>query len=190
MLKSTPVMVFALALAACSDAFGPRSSSELARQLDEARDGIALVTDSVAYAATRVEDGSSLPRYAFRVIARYTNRTNGPVYLARCYPDSPTPIYDVVEARQPEQSAVAYSPFWGCVGHDRQIGVAPGASRVDTLVITGPNASKSGMSQGIGATEGAFRLVYGAQACRGDGACPIASAVLRYSNEFRVTVSR
>jgi hypothetical protein len=126
--------------------------------------------------------------YAFTLVAQYANRSAAPVYLYRCFPDSPQPIYNVhlVGASEPLESA--YDPGWGCVGHENQIVVQPGAIRVDTLRITGPTAwERSG--EPIGKLEGRYRLEYQAQSCPQESGCLLPDSG-RLSNEFDVRLRR
>ena len=127
--------------------------------------------DSASYVAASSGVGQ-LEGAEFRVIARFRNPTTDTLYLARCYPDSKHPVYGVVavDSGGPES---AYGPFWACVGHDRQFAVAPGVYRIDTLLISGPNAWDGRTKVARGVLEGRFRLYYEVQTCRGDGACRV-----------------
>lgn len=143
-----------------------------------------FVVDSGVYTATGGRSPSGT--WQFTVVARFTNPTTDTLYLARCMPESPQPRYQVDPADLlPERAA--YSPVWACVGHDRQFGLAPGQSRTDTIVLTGPNIWDGRSGAPEGRFEGSFRLSYHLQACRGDGACRLAgSDALRQSLPFRV----
>ena len=190
MLKRTLCLLAALLMAGCDSLTSPGGDGELSRLLALARNGTSLSTDSAAYTAARITNGASLLQYGFTAVVRYTNPTDETIYLARCYGDTPYPIYGVVPAQDPDGTLAAYNPMWACVGHDQQIAVAPRTTRVDTLRLVGPSVFASGASAGQGVTEGVFRLMYTPQRCRGDGACPIADPLLRFSNEFRVTAKR
>ncbi len=150
----------------------------------EAPQGGVLTTDATSYEARSLS--SVQGRWAFNVVVRYTNPTAQPIYLARCYPNSPQPIYGVQLTDGSNAEGAAYSLAWACVGHDKQILVAPGATRVDTLTLGGPNASDGVTGRFYGALTGRFRIFYDPQGCTGDGACRIMTDSLRYSNEFRV----
>jgi hypothetical protein len=149
-------------------------------------------TDSVAYTATLLGGEGSYRTYAVRVVARYTNRTPGPVYLARCYPSSPTPIYGlglVGDTTGGGTWGSAFNPAWGCVGHENPIEVAAGSTRTDTLILRAPNAW-DGVTKGpFGRLDGRLRLAYGVQTCRPEAQCrlPADSGV---SNAFDVLVPR
>ena len=147
-----------------------------------------LRTDRSAYIAER---GRRYGRheYTFTVIAQYTNRTGVPVYLDRCFPDSPQPTYGVplVGATEPLESA--YEPAWSCVGHDDWIVVQPGAVRVDTLRISGPTVWDGRTGEIRGKLAGRFRLVYLARSCPQDIGCPLPDSRVA-SNEFEVRIQR
>jgi len=153
---------------------------------DPAQTGLA--TDRASYVA-RYESGQGTYRqFTFTVVARFTNHTAGTLYLGRCYPDSPHPIYGVelVDASRSAWGS-AFGPAWACVGHDDQIAVAAGETRVDTLQLRGPNGWDGRTGEVFGVMDGAMRLVYHVQECRGDGACPSARLDGR-SNAFTVRV--
>jgi hypothetical protein len=147
-----------------------------------------LHTDRATYVATRVGGEGVYTQYGFRVEARFNNTGPDTLYLARCYPESPTPIYGVelVDASAASLSSnAAYDGAWACVGHDRQIAVAPRSSRVDTLLIRGPNAWDGITHTPFGTLTGQMRLRYEVQRCRGDGACAL-PAEAGQSNPFDV----
>src|SRR5438309_1941323 len=77
-------VILAAACSSSSDVFGPPIS----------RGDEAIQTDSLAYTAVGAA-GAELGQYRVRVIARYTNQWTAPVFLARCFPTSPSPIYGV-----------------------------------------------------------------------------------------------
>jgi len=117
------------------------------------------------------------------VVARFTNETDQPLYLSRCYPDTSYPIYGVVATNADLEAG--YNPVWACVGHDHPIVVGRGETRVDSLRITGPNAWDGYTSEPFGTLTGAFRLSYNIAACPdayGCGAMPLSVQ----SNEFEV----
>jgi len=145
-----------------------------------------LTTNDTTYVASREAGGGPVVRYGFNLVARYHNPTKSPIYLARCVASSKMPLYDVQLVQGTRSSGSAYSPVWSCAAHAKQIVVKPGATRVDTLAISGP-ATWSGLTKkAIGVLEGRFRLGYSPQSCPGDGKCAIVADSLRYSNEFSV----
>lgn len=147
-----------------------------------------LTTDATTYQATAFETVWDQPRYVFQVIATFHNRLAVPVYLGRCYPDTPHPIYGV-EAVDAEGSRSGYDPAWACVGHDRPIEVAAGATRVDTLRIEGPTAFDGRTHEPIGRVVGRFRLVYDVWLGKDEGASR-APNLIRASNAFVVETGR
>ena len=128
--------------------------------------------------------------YAFTVEASYTNHSDRPLYLARCYPDSPTPIYGVRLVALGGEDEAAYNPIWACVGHDEAIEVLPGEARTDTLRLEGPNAFDGDTGESYGALEGEFQLNYQVQICpEEDLSCGLIYAAGR-SNLFEVRLAR
>jgi hypothetical protein len=157
--------------------------TEVPRDLGPVPDG-SLMTDVMAYVARQIPGSAQPTEYQFTVITRFQNRSAAPVYLARCFPTSPQPMYSVGSA---DGSAVesAYGPYWACVGHNNQFEILPGAVRVDTFVVRGPNAFDEIKKQPIGVTDGVFRLSLFVATGRGDGA-PAAPGSLGLSNAFSV----
>lgn len=146
----------------------------------------ALSTDRASYTATYEDGDGSYRRYGFTVVARYTNRTKAPIYLARCYPDSPHPIYGVNLVEDDDSWRAWYNGAWACVGHESQIVVPSGGTRVDTLRLSGPTAWDGVTGQPLGVSSGRMQLAYEVQSCRGDGECRLPRAA-GLSNEFEVT---
>lgn len=148
--------------------------------------GGMLLTDHGSYVARRISPDSPA-RYQFTIVARFENRSAITLYLGRCYPDSPQPMFGVGFAASVEQSA--YDPVWGCVGHDKQFEMIPGSVRVDTFQISGPNEFDGYTNTPIGVLEGTYRLRFDVRLAKGDGA-PEAPDSLRLSNTFDVRISQ
>ena len=144
-----------------------------------------LTTDSSAYVARIRDQIWNQPRYEFSVIATYRNLGSKPLYLGRCFPNSPVPMYGVSRADGARGPKSGYDPVWACVGHNRQFRLNPGEQRVDTLRIVGPNGFDHFTHQPSGPVEGEFRLYYYVDGCTGSNPCPVADAI-RTSNTFRV----
>jgi hypothetical protein len=143
----------------------------------------AFTTDATGYLAHRLP--GSLPRYQFRIISRFENQGTSTVYLGRCFPRSPQPLFSVVATTSVESG---YSQVWACVGHDQQFAVRAGETRVDTLLVEGPNTFQGGTNTPLGMTEGDFRLYFDVRLAAGDGA-PSAPDGIKLSNAFRVRTS-
>ena len=157
----------------CSDA--PTGESSAAELL--ANDDASFTVDRAVYTATSVRS-VQYQRYSFKLVARFTNTTDQTVYLSRCYPNSPTPMFGVeLIGEGVDRWGSAYDMAWACVGHDQQIEVLPGATRTDTFDIAGPNAFDGTTGRPFGTLIGRMRLVYGVQGCRGDGACRLTKSI-------------
>src|SRR5262245_125833 len=87
-----------------------------------------------------------------------SHRSARPVHLMRCYPHSSHPIYGVEVIGFDHQAA--YDPVWACVGHDSPTVVGVGATRTDTLELTGPNMWDGYTHIPLGTLAGRFRLGY------------------------------
>jgi hypothetical protein len=171
-----PLLLLPFMLAGCSLLSDSEPSSEQ----------LSLHTDQTIYIAQQ-ERGGSHPSYGFQVVTRFVNLTTRTVYLARCYPDSPYPLYSVELVDPEDEWGAAYNGAWACVGHENPIAVAPGSTRTDTLHLTGPNFwSWDGQHDGV--LEGRFRLRYRAKSCRAEIGCELPGDVAR-SNTFEVTRS-
>ena len=153
-------------------------------------DSYPVTTDRTVYTARPLFPCTAANcAYGFTVVASYENRTDRPLYLARCYPDSPTPIYGV-RVVDPEDEEAAYSPVWACVGHNWAIPVQPGETRVDTLEVVGPNAFDGETGVPFGVLEGEFYVSYQVQICpEEDLRCFLVDAA-GYSNNFEVKLAR
>lgn len=147
----------------------------------------SLVTNATSYVAIRIPGTSRPRRYQFTVITRFENQSTAPVFLARCFPNSPQPEYDIV-AGDGSSVESAYSPVWACVGHNSQFQVPPGAVRIDTFRVQGPNMFDAGKQVAIGATAGQFKLILFIANEPGDGARRVARE-FGLSNAFTVRTS-
>lgn len=148
----------------------------------------SLMTDATGYVARQIAGSAQPVQYQFTVVSRFQNRSDAPVYLARCYPTSPQPTYSIGAADGADIES-AYNPNWACVGHDKQFEILPGAVRVDTFLVQGPNTFDEIKQQAIGATDGVLRLFFSVASAPGDGA-PQAPGSLGVSNAFVVRTSK
>ncbi len=171
----------------CSWLLACTQPMELPPDLGPVPDG-ALMTDATGYVAQQIAGTAQPTEYRFTVITRFENRSAAPVYLGRCYPTSPQPVYGITAA---DGSAIesAYDPNWACVGHDHQFEILPGAVRVDTFLVQGPNGFDENTQRALGVTGGVFRLSLSVASARGDGA-PAAPGALGVSNAFTVRTSK
>jgi hypothetical protein len=147
---------------------------------------VVLSTDREVYIATFIGGTGAYASYGFDVEVRTVNRGSGTVFLPRCYPDSRFPTF-ALELMDPEAERSAYSPNWACVGHDHQIAIRPGESRIDTLRMVGPTAVLHVEQRPLGVFEGTMRIRYFPQACRGNGECRMAGRTV--SNAFQVVAN-
>jgi hypothetical protein len=143
---------------------------------------VTLRTDRAAYSATLIGGEGPYRTYAATVVARFTNGMSRPVYLQRCYPETPYPIYGIVSAAEGREAA--YNPSWACVGHDLPIVVSAGDTRTDSLRIAGPNAWDGHTKEPFGDLAGRFRLSYAVSTCRAVSGCELRGR--GESNEFEV----
>jgi hypothetical protein len=172
---------------ACSVVLACSATTDASRDLGPVPDG-SLMTDATGYVARTVAGTRPpLQEYRFTVVTRFENRSAAPVFLARCFPNSPEPIYGIVAA-DGSATESAYDPIWACVGHNNQFQILPGAVRVDTFLVRGPNAFDEIKQQALGVTAGVFRLTLFVASVPGDGA-PAAPGSLGISNAFVVRTS-
>src|SRR5215475_4935404 len=153
-IAASVVAVSSVCLVSCSSRGEPGPVEPRIDNLGPVPAG-AFTTDATGYLAYRLPE--SLPRYQFRIISRFENRTAATLYLGRCYPNSPQPLFTIWNTIPVESG---YSQTWACVGHDRQFAIRTGEVRVDTLLVEGPNEFQGGTNIPIGVTEGDFRLYY------------------------------
>lgn len=153
-------LLFWLAIGACG--LAPHESPQTTIQ----HDGIVLKTDQKDYLAKYEKTTDQVRIYGFTIIARLENGTKEPIYLDRCYPDTPNPFYSVLAVEGNEVKESAYDPVWSCVGHDNPIVVQPGETRTDKFHISGPTVWRSDTRTYDGLLEGQAQLVYGVRFCR------------------------
>ena len=129
--------------------------------------GVALRTDARAYVAERVGVPSS-PYRQFAIVVSAQNYSRQPMFLETCSPSGTTPIDHVsLVDSDPADEGAAYGPAWACVGHDQQLELGPLQTRVDTILLTGPNSQNGITGEWRGVMEGRFRISYQVQSCRG-----------------------
>ena len=187
-MRAPPLLVLLLAASASACREYPATLDD---NLAVVRADEPLQTDQLEYVAVPGNDNGRYTQYGFTVEVVYTNTSDAPVWLGRCYPDSKTPVYGV-ESIDADESA--YDAAWACVGHDEQFRVDPDESRTDVIRIQGPNAWGGCTAEGCmeddephGTLEGRFRLRYDVKLCPDDCFEPVPPELSR-SNEFIVRV--
>lgn len=176
-VSKVTIRLSAASLLSCSTHTGPLDD------LGSVPDG-AFTTDATGYVAIRMPGQD---RYRFAVISRFQNRGAATLYLGRCFPNSPQPLFGA-DLATPTPEGSAYSGIFACVGHDKQFAIPPSGVRVDTLQVEGPNAFDGHTHKPLGVTSGDFRLYFDVRLAPGDGA-PSAPDSIQLSNKFRVRTS-
>ncbi|MGB3544836.1 hypothetical protein [Rubrivirga sp.] len=154
----------------------------------------SIQTDGLEYVArptgpVEPRRGQRFPgRYAFTVVARYTNATADTVYLAPSRP-SLAPVYQVraVHSDPAAQAGSAYQPIARNENYGRYLPVAPGETRTDTLHLEGPQRDpRTGTVLGL--MQGRMVVVYPASMCRSrDRSCWLPDTAV-VSNPFDVRI--
>lgn len=175
-MKAASIVPIVFGMIACSEPMQPATYV--------AREGAPVQTDTTEYTARHIGGEGNYRRYGFELVTRFYNAHEDTVFLGRCYPDSPIPIYGVEAVDSSDRWGAAYSPTWACVGHENPIAVAPGATRVDTLQLVGPTAFDGRTGEPFGVLTGEFRLGYSVNSCRREVGCELQNAGV--SNVFRV----
>jgi hypothetical protein len=140
-------------------------ASHQSTQKTVSQDGLVLQTDQSDYIAKYEKTVYGVRLYEFTLVARFENGAKDPVYLDRCYPDTPYPLYGIYAIEGGEVKESAYQRAWSCVGHDKPIVVQPGEIRTDKLRILGPGSWRSDNGTYTGSLEGNVRLVYNVRFC-------------------------
>jgi hypothetical protein len=148
---------------------------------------LSLSTDQTTYEAAPTMDEPPY-FYTFTLVARLENRMARTLEVKRSCPSTypePMPLYTVPAVEEGLDSG--YSPVQICSGYipTPVIIVQPGATRVDTLQITGPHVWSGRTNQPQGTLSGRFRLAYELHPCVKLSQCD----ELR-SNEFEVHLRR
>lgn len=132
------------------------------REAPTAPIAVALELDRDTYVAGALD---AQGRYAFTVIVHYVNRTDGPIYFARCAVDSLTPSHSVPTAGGVSRSG--YDAASACSAFPA-LELRPGDARTDSLLLQGPNAYDGLTGQPLGVLEGDFLLEYQTRRCAAD----------------------
>jgi hypothetical protein len=164
-------------LLACDSSVAPSGGGSA----DQARQ-VTLRTDRTVYTASPIGGEGPYRTYEFTLVAQFTNGMSAPVYLERCYPSTPYPVYGIGSGAGARESA--YDPVWACVGNDAPIVVLAGETRTDSLRVAGPNSWDGRTKEPFGDLAGQFRLSYGVGSCRAVNDCELPARV--ESNDFDV----
>src|SRR5215204_6533334 len=149
--RALGVMLLAAGACGCSTATTP-----------EDRPSGPFTTDATTYTAKRANgSGPNVLVFGFTAITRYTNATAVPVQLPTCSLRGRGPLYGLTNVDDPLPNGfIVYgSGTFVCLAGVQWIGVAPGATRVDTLRLEGTalvNAATGTVSPWI--VEGRFRV--------------------------------
>ena len=142
----------------------------------------AIRTDQTSYHAAYLDGQGNFKTYGFEIVAKYTNLTDRPVFLGRCQPNSPDPMYSV----EGVGFHSAYEGVIDCTEHENHFRLKPGKARVDTLLVTGPQIRTSD-GEAWGFLYGEFRLRYFVAFCE-SGCAELVPDSLTVSEPFLVTV--
>ncbi len=151
---------------------------------------LLLTTDRPDYAASYLHGEGTYRIYGFTIIARLENRFMQRLFISRCFPNSPGPIYDVALIDGTDAWGSAYSKAWGCVGHDQQFPLEPGQIRVDTLALQGPWFFDGRTGHPFGTLAGRMRLLYGLGTCPGEATGCLLPRSQGQSNVFTVRLAQ
>ncbi|MGE5749239.1 MAG: hypothetical protein ACM31F_04725 [Gemmatimonas sp.] len=121
-------------------------------------------------------------RYRASVVTTLRNTSSKSVYLQRCDPRDSKPMFELIPVAA-DESWRNYGTMWACAGNSNPIEVLPGQTRVDTLVIEGPNGHSSS-GQVFGRLVGKFRIGLLGRECE-DERCTLVDSS-RFSNSFDV----
>ncbi|MEX0599313.1 MAG: hypothetical protein WD205_01645 [Rhodothermales bacterium] len=148
---------------------------------------VRLEVEQNDYVAEREIDGPRA-RYGFDLVVHLYNESPHTLYLQRCRPDTPYPIYAVKPVETENAHDAAYNAVWACPGNGHPFVVRPGMTRTDTLHLSGPNGWLGGTIRHQGIMEGRFRLRYSIGTCLSAADCPLDNSVQR-SDVFDVSLA-
>lgn len=145
---------------------------------------LAVTTDKREYVAEPFHYARPWRNYRYRatVITTLRNTSSKTVYLQRCEPNDSKPMFELIPVAA-DESWRHYGTAWACAGNFNPIEVLPGRTRVDTLVIEGPNGHSSS-GEVFGRLVGKFRIGLLAHECQSE-TCALVDS-LRFSNSFDV----
>jgi hypothetical protein len=159
----------AVAVVACSSSTGPGKTP-----------AFTLATDAAAYSAMPGQASNGNPTYSLTVIATFKNMRDVSVSLGPC------PAVDDYEVKEPAGSGKpVYNQTGGCLVGGPKLIVDAGASRVDTLELSGPSVWTVD-KQPVGDVTGSFELVLYPNWCDASQVCTSDTVT---SNVFTIAIA-
>lgn len=150
--------------------------------------GASARTDATTYMARYLSGEGSYRQYGFDMGVSVRNTGPSNLYLARCFPHDPTPIFAVELLGDGGVWGAGYNVTWGCVGHENPIIVEPDETFSFDLRLVGPTAFDGRTGEPFGTLTGHMRLRIDAQRCTDTGRCrPDRDGI--HTNSFEVTIS-
>ena len=119
---------------------------------------VEVTTDATSYVAQQIPGSAPYTRYSFRVIVRTTNRSLRSIDLSRGSSSSRSPTFGVVLHSDSASAYSAFDPVWACGGGVPPLTIRPGARRIDTLFVQGPNAFSGVTGEPRGVADGLMSL--------------------------------
>lgn len=120
---------------------------------------VTLVTDARFYTALRTGEVVPTDRFEMDIVVALANMSDREVSLQSCGNDGSAPRFAVSMAAIPNDWSAAYESAWAC-GSGSSTTLAPGESRVDRIVLSGPRTYDAVTGEALGDLEGEMRLVY------------------------------
>lgn len=120
---------------------------------------MTLVTDARFYTALRTGEVTPTDRFEMDIVVALANLTDREISLQACGEDGNSPRFAVSMAAIPNDWSAAYESAGSCFSAS-SITLAPGESRVDRVVLSGPRTFDGLTGLPLGDLEGEMRLVY------------------------------
>jgi hypothetical protein len=139
---------FAVALAGCAES-----------PLTTRGGSVTLVTDARFYTALRTGEVMPTDRFEMDLVVALSNMSDHAISLQSCGTEGNSPRFAVSMAAIPNDWSAAYESAFFC-GSASSMTLAPGESRVDRIVLSGPRTFDAVTGQALGDLEGEMRLVY------------------------------
>lgn len=120
---------------------------------------VTLVTDARFYTALRTGEVIPTDRFEMDLVVALSNMSDREVSLQSCGTEGSSPRFAVSMAAIPNDWSAAYENAFFC-GSASSMTLAPGESRVDRIVLSGPRTYDAVTGEALGDLEGEMRLVY------------------------------